>query len=95
MKIRPMDDRVIVKAEVPTTTSKGGIVLASLIDKETTVRGKIVAVGPGVRSKNGDVRPLDVQVGEVAVFVKTAGTEVTDGGEKYLVVREADILFVL
>ncbi len=95
MKLRPMHDRVIVKADAEQTKSKSGIILAHLASKETTVRGDVVAHGNGAILESGEVRELDVSVGDIVVFDKTLGTEVIDDGEKYISVREADIMFVL
>lgn len=95
MNIRPMDDRVIVQAVLPETKSKGGIALVAELDKQVPLRGKIVAVGPGRRAKDGTVVPLDVNVGDIAIFEQNVACEITVDGEKMIVVRESDILVVL
>lgn len=95
MKLRPIEDRVIIKPETPPERTKCGLTIATMVDRETTYRGKIVAHGSGVRLKDGTVRSLDVSIGETVVFEKTVGIEINQDGEKYVVVREPDILFVL
>jgi chaperonin GroES len=95
MSIRPIDDRVIIKAEEAATVSKGGVVLVAAVDKQVPVRGKILACGRGKRMKDGTIQPLDVKVGDIAVFEQSAGNEITIQGEKLIVVREADILAVI
>ena len=94
IKIRPLHDRVIVKRVEEENKSAGGIVIPDTA-KEKPVRGKIVAIGKGKLLENGDIRPLDVQVGNVVLFGKYAGTEVKVSDEELLVLREEDIMGVV
>lgn len=94
IKIRPLHDRVIIKRVEEETKSAGGIVIPDTA-KEKPVRGKIVAIGKGKLLENGDIRPLDVQVGNVVLFGKYAGTEVKVNDEELLVLREEDIMGVV
>ena len=94
MKIRPLHDRVIVKREDEERKSPGGIVIPDTA-AEKPIRGKIIAVGKGKILENGQVRPLDLKVGDHILFGKYGGTEVTVDGEKYLILREDDILGVV
>lgn len=94
MKIRPLHDRVIVKREDEERTSPGGIVIPDTAT-EKPIRGKITAVGNGKITDSGDLRPLDVKVGDSVLFGKYSGTEVKVGGEDLLVMREEDIMAVI
>ena len=94
MNIRPLHDRVIVKRLEEEPTSAGGIVIPDSAT-EKPIRGEITAVGNGKVSENGDVRPLDVKVGDQVLFGKYSGTEVKVEGEDLLVMREDDIMAVI
>jgi chaperonin GroES len=94
MKIRPLHDRVIVKRTEEERTSPGGIVIPDTA-AEKPIRGKIIAVGKGRIMENGDVRPLDLKVGDKVLFGKYSGTEVKVDGEELLVMKEDDIMAVI
>ena len=94
MKIRPLHDRVIVKRKEEERTSPGGIVIPDSA-AEKPVRGEVTAVGNGKILEGGDVRPLDVKVGDEVLFGKYSGTEVKMEGEELLVMREEDIMAVI
>jgi chaperonin GroES len=94
MKIRPLHDRVIVKRLDEDRTSPGGIVIPDTA-AEKPVQGKIMAVGKGKILEDGNVRPLDVKVGDKILFGKYSGTEVKLDGEELLVMREEDVMAVI
>ena len=94
MNIRPLHDRVIIKRKEEERTSPGGIVIPDTAT-EKPIRGEIVAVGNGKITDGGDVRPLDVKVGDNVLFGKYSGTEVKVDGEDLLVMREEDIMAVI
>ena len=94
MKIRPLHDRVIVKREDEERKSPGGIVIPDTA-AEKPIRGKIVAVGKGKILENGNVRPLDLKVGDKILFGKYGGTEVKVDGDELLVMREEDVMGVI
>src|ERR1700749_1675314 len=94
MKIRPLHDRVIVKRLEEERTSPGGIVIPDTA-AEKPVQGKIVAVGKGKILEDGNVRPLDVKVGDNILFGKYSGTEVKVDGDDLLVMREEDVMAVI
>ena len=94
MNIRPLHDRVIVRRMEEERTSPGGIVLPDAA-KEKPVQGEVLAVGNGKLLESGDLRPLDVKVGDKILFGKYSGTEVRVDGEDLLVMREEDIMGVL
>jgi chaperonin GroES len=94
MKSRPLHDRVIVKRTEEERTSPGGIVIPDTA-AEKPIRGKIIAVGKGRIMENGDVRPLDLKVGDKVLFGKYSGTEVKVDGEELLVMKEDDIMAVI
>jgi chaperonin GroES len=93
MKIRPLHDRVVVKRMEEERTSAGGIVIPDSAT-EKPVRGEILSVGKGKIAENGDVRPLDVKVGDKVLFGKYSGTEIKIDGEDVVVMREDDIMGV-
>ena len=94
MKIRPLHDRVIVRRLEDERKTAGGIVIPDTA-AEKPVRGQVMAVGNGKILENGDVRPLDVKVGNKVLFGKYSGTEVKVDGEELVVMREDDIMAVL
>ncbi len=94
MNIRPLHDRVIVKRVEEETTSAGGIVLPGSAAEKPS-QGKVMAVGNGKPLDNGQVRALDVKVGDKVLFGKYAGNEVKVDGEDLIVMREEDIMAVL
>ena len=94
MKIRPINDRVVVKRMEEERTSPGGIVIPDAAT-EKPIKGEIVAAGNGKILDNGEVRALDVKVGDKVLFGKYAGTEVKVEGEELLVMKEDDIMAVI
>ena len=94
MKIRPLHDRVVIRRMEEERTSPGGIVLPDNAT-EKPVRGEVIAVGNGKILDSGEVRALDVKVGDKVLFGKYSGTEVKVDGQELLVMREEDIMAVL
>lgn len=94
MNIRPLHDRVVVRRKAEETTTASGIVLPDAAT-EKPVQGEIIAVGNGKVTDSGEVRPLDVKVGDQVLFGKYSGTEVKLGAEEVLVMREEDIMGVI
>lgn len=94
MNLRPLHDRVIVKRQEKETTTAGGIVLASSAAEKPS-EGVVVAVGPGKPGKHGEVRLLDVKVGDRILFGKFSGSEVKVDGEDYVIMREEEIFAVI
>jgi chaperonin GroES len=93
-KIRPLQDRVIIRRVKEEEKSKGGIIIPDTA-KEKPAEGEVMAVGSGKILENGSVRQLDVTVGDRVLFGKYDGTEVKIDGEDRLIMREDDILGVL
>ena len=94
MKIRPLQDRVIVKRVAEEEKSKGGIIIPDTA-KEKPQEGKVVAVGKGKVAEDGTVRPLDVKAGDRILFGKYSGTEIKIEGTEYLILREDEVLAVV
>jgi chaperonin GroES len=94
MKIRPLQDRVIVQRVEEEEKTKGGIIIPDTA-KEKPQEGKVIAVGKGKVNDDGKVTPLDVKAGDKILFGKYSGTEVKLSGEEYLIMREEDILGVI
>ena len=94
MNIRPLHDRVVVSRLEEEKTSAGGIVLPDSATEKPS-RGKIIAVGNGKITDSGEVRALDVKVGDTVLFGKYSGTEVKVDGDELLVMREDDIMAVI
>ena len=94
MKIRPLQDRIIVKRIAEEEKTKGGIIIPDSA-KEKPLEGQVIAVGNGKVLEDGKVRPLDVKAGDRVLFNKYAGTEVKIDGEEHLMLREEDILGVI
>ena len=93
MNIRPLQDRVIVRRMEEEKTSPGGIVLPDSAT-EKPIKGEVVAVGKGLVQDNGDLRPLDLKVGDEVLFGKYSGTEIKLDGEELLVMKEDDVMAV-
>ncbi|MFO0584676.1 MAG: co-chaperone GroES [Anaeromyxobacteraceae bacterium] len=93
-KIRPLQDRLIVKRMQEEEKTKGGIIIPDSA-KEKPIEGKVIAAGNGKVLEDGKVRPLDVKAGDRILFSKYAGTEIKIDGEEHLIMREDDILGVI
>lgn len=91
LKLQPLADRVIVKPIEEEEVSKGGIILPDTA-KEKPQKGKVVAVGPGRLDEAGKRIPLEVKKGDKVIYQKYAGTELKQGDEEVLILRESDIL---
>jgi chaperonin GroES len=91
MKLKPLGDRLIVKAVEEDTTTASGIVLPDTA-KEKPQKGKVLAVGDGKLDDNGQRVPLDVSEGDEVLYSKYGGTEISVEGEDLLVLRESDVL---
>jgi chaperonin GroES len=93
-KVRPLADRVVVQALEEAETTRGGLYIPDTA-KEKPQQGKIVAIGPGKLSEQGERLAPDVKEGDTVLYGKYSGTEVTVDGEEYLILRESDILAVI
>ena len=91
LKIRPLDDRVVVKPEEAEETTAGGIVLPGSA-QEKPQRGEVVAVGPGKLLDNGNRGTLSVAVGDVVIYGKYGGSDIEVDGDEVKILRESDIL---
>ena len=94
MKIRPLQDRIIVKRMEEEEMTKGGIIIPDSA-KEKPMEGKVIAVGKGKILDNGQKTTPDVKAGDKVLFSKYAGTEVKIDGEEHLIMREDDILGII
>ena len=94
MKIRPLQDRVIVQRIAEEEKTKGGIIIPDTA-KEKPQEGKVLAVGKGKVNDDGKITPLDVKVNDRILFGKYSGTEINVDGEEHLIMREDDILGVI
>ena len=94
MKLRPLQDRVLVRRVEPEAKTAGGIFILDTV-QEKPMEGEVVAVGPGTRHENGNVHPLDIKSGDRVLFGKWSGTEVKLDGEDLMIMKEADIMGVL
>jgi chaperonin GroES len=92
--LKPLGDRVVVKALESESTTAGGIVLPDTA-KEKPQRAEVLAVGPGKLLDNGTRSSVDVKVGDVVVYSKYGGTEIKIGGEEVIILRADDILGVV
>jgi len=94
MRIRPLQDRLVVSRIADQEKTKGGIYIPDTA-KEKPIEGKVLAVGNGRVLEDGTTRKLDIKVGDHVLFAKYGGNEVTIDGEQLLILREDDILGVL
>ncbi len=93
MNIKPLADRIVIKALAGEEKTKSGIVLPDTA-KEKPQEGEVVAVGPG-KFEKGEREPLDVKIGDRVIYSKYAGTEVKLDGEEYLILKQSDILAIV
>ena len=94
MKLRPLQDRILVQRVEEETTTKGGIIIPDTA-KEKPAEGKVIAVGNGKVGDDGKRVPLEIKAGDRILFGKYAGTEVKIEGEEFLIMREDDVLGVI
>lgn len=93
MKIRPLQDRILIRRIEEEETTAGGIIIPDTA-KEKPQEGQVVATGKGKVREDGKITPLDVKTGDRVLFSKYAGTDVTLDGEEYTILREDDVLAV-
>ena len=94
MKFRPLHDRVLVESLDSEEKTSGGIIIPDTA-KEKPQEGKVIAVGPGSKSEEGKITPMDVKVGDHVLFGKWSGTEVKVDGKDYSIMKESDILGIM
>ncbi len=94
VRLRPLQDRVLVKRLEEKEVKKGGIIIPDTA-KEKPQEGEIMAVGPGKVTEDGKLQPMSVKVGDKILFGKYSGSEVKLGDEEYLIMKEDDILGIL
>jgi chaperonin GroES len=94
MKLRPLQDRVIVKQSDAETETASGIVLPDSA-KEKPTKGKVISVGPGKVDEKGKHMELAVRTGDTVFYGKYSGTDIEVDGQKFVILRESDILGVL
>ncbi len=94
MNLRPLHDRVVIKRMEEERTSAGGIVIPDSATEKPS-RGEILAVGNGKILDNGEVRALDVKIGDTVLFGKYSGNDVKVGDDELVVMREDDIMAVV
>ena len=94
MKIRPLNDRILVKRLEEEETTKGGIIIPDSA-KEKPAEGEVVAVGSGKLNDKGERSPMEVKAGDRVLFSKYGGTDVKLDGEDHLIMREDDILAIV
>jgi chaperonin GroES len=94
MKLRPLQDRVLVRRVEQEAKSAGGIIIPDTA-QEKPMQGEVVAVGPGARDESGTLHALDVKVGDRVLFGKWSGAEIKLDGEELIIMKESDIMGVI
>ena len=94
MKFRPLQDRVVIRPVEQEAKTAGGILIPDTA-KEKPMEGEVIAAGPGARSEDGRILPLDVKVGDRVLFGKWSGTEIKVGGEDVVIMKESDIMGIV
>lgn len=94
MKFRPLHDRILVERVESEEKTAGGIILPDTA-KEKPQQGKVIAVGPGKKTEDGKLVPMDVKVGDAILFGKYSGSEIKIEGNEYLIMREDDVLGIV
>ena len=91
--LKPLNDRIVVKAVTPETQTAGGILLPDSA-QEKPQEAEVVAVGPGKTLDNGKVQTLEVKPGDRIIYAKYGGTEIKVGGDEYVILRQDDVLAI-
>jgi chaperonin GroES len=94
MKLRPLQDRILIRRVEPEAKTSGGIFIPDTA-QEKPMEGEVVAVGPGARDENGRLHPLDVKSGDRVLFGKWSGTEVKLDGEDLMIMKESDVMGIV
>ena len=94
MKFRPLHDRVLVRRSEEEERTAGGIIIPDTA-KEKPMQGEVIAVGPGARNEKGEIVAPDVKAGDVILFGKYSGTDVTIDGEDLVIIKESDVMGVV
>jgi len=94
VKMRPLDDRIVIQQCTAEEVTRGGIVLPDTA-KEKPQRGKVIATGPGKLLESGERGTMDVKVGDEVFYAKYSGTNVEINGDEYVILRESDVLAIL
>ena len=95
MKIKPLSDHILIEPIKKEEKTKAGILLPQTVDKERPEQGKVIAVGPGKRDKEGKVVQVEVNVGDMVLFTKYGPNEIKFNDKEYLIAKEEDILAVI
>ena len=94
MQVKPLADRVVVKPSEEAETMKSGIIIPDTA-KEKPMQGEVIEIGPGRTNEDGSKTPPEVKKGDVILYGKYSGTEVSISGEEYLIMRESDIFAII
>ncbi len=95
LKLRPLQDHLIVEAADEPETHSSGLIIPDTVSKEKPQKGKVLAAGPGRFDEDGKRMPMDVKVGDTVLFTKYGPTEVKLDGKEYLVLSQSDVLAVV
>ncbi len=95
MNIKPLSDHVLIEPIKEEEKTKSGIILPKTAEKERPEQGKVVAVGPGKRTKGGEIVPISVKPGQKVLFTKYGPNEIKVDNKEYLIAKEEDILAIL
>ena len=94
MSFRPLHDRVVVRRVGSDEKTAGGIIIPDTAQEKPS-EGQVVSVGSGARAEDGSITPMDVKAGDIVLFGKWSGTEVTIDGEELLIMKESDIMGIV
>ncbi|MEA2782807.1 MAG: chaperonin GroES [Rhodospirillaceae bacterium] len=94
MKFRPLHDRVLIRRIAQEEKTTGGIIIPDTA-QEKPMEGEVVAVGPGARSEDGKIHPLDIKAGDRVLFGKWSGTEIKLDGEELMIMKESDVMGIV
>ncbi|OGZ61698.1 MAG: co-chaperone GroES [Candidatus Spechtbacteria bacterium RIFCSPLOWO2_02_FULL_38_8] len=95
MRIQPLRDQVLIEPKSPEEVTESGIIIPDTANKERPEQGTVVAVGPGKKTRDGKIVPVDIKKGDVVLFSKYGPTEIEINGKEYLIAKEDDILAIL
>lgn len=95
MNIKPLSDHILIEPIGQKEKTETGIILPDTVEKERPEQGKVIAVGPGKKTKSGNIVPLEVKEGDKVLFTKYGPNEIKVGDKEYLIAKEEDILAII
>lgn len=95
MNLKMLHDKIAVRPIKPDSVTEGGIIIPDIAQDSTCNKGEVIAVGPGNMRENGQIYPLEYELGNIILYGKWTGTELTFNGEKIIIIKDSDVLAIV